>query len=71
VAGSWDDPEAAAAWDAAAEDGPTRAAQLDLLLAAVEAARPRDVLEAGVGSGRVAERVLDATGHYVLFAARR
>ncbi len=58
--GSWDDPQAAAEWDAASEESPAREAQLALLLAVLEATRPADVLEAGVGSGRVAERILDA-----------
>jgi tRNA (cmo5U34)-methyltransferase len=56
----WDDPGAAAAWDAVSEESPARAEQLALLLAVLRAARPRRVLEAGVGSGRVAERILDA-----------
>lgn len=56
----WDDVEAAAAWDAVSEDSPARAEQLGLLLAVLRALRPERVLEAGVGSGRVAERILDA-----------
>lgn len=56
----WDDAGAAAAWDAVSEESPARAEQLALLLAVLRAARPERVLEAGVGSGRVAERILDA-----------
>lgn len=56
---SWHDQDAAAAWDMVSEDSPARAEQLAMLLAVLAAAHVTDVLEAGVGSGRVAERILD------------
>jgi SAM-dependent methyltransferase len=56
----WDEASTAASWDAVSEESPARAEQLALLLAVLRAARPQRVLEAGVGSGRVAERILDA-----------
>ncbi len=58
----WQSPDAAAAWDAAGGTGlPTRAAQQALLLALLEASQIGDgaVLDLGVGSGLVAEAVLD------------
>lgn len=55
----WADPAAASAWDAAADDSPGRAEQLELLLAVLERFAPRSVLELGVGSGLVAEALLE------------
>jgi SAM-dependent methyltransferase len=55
----WRSREGAARWDQAADEGPARAEQLALLVALLEPARPARVLELGIGSGRVAELVLD------------
>jgi tRNA (cmo5U34)-methyltransferase len=56
---SWDDPGVAAGWDAVAAASPSREAQVDLLLDVLAGADPREVLELGVGSGLIAELVLD------------
>lgn len=56
----WRSREGAARWDRLADEGPARMEQLALLLALLEPTRPGRVLELGVGSGRVAELVLDA-----------
>ncbi len=58
---SWQDPEAAAEWDGAlGHDLPTRAEQVDVLLSLLATAEIGDgaVLDLGVGSGLIAERVL-------------
>jgi tRNA (cmo5U34)-methyltransferase len=58
----WQWPETAAAWDADGGAGlPTRAAQQELLLALLRSSKIDDaaVLDLGVGSGLVAEAVLD------------
>jgi len=58
----WQRPEAAAAWEASGGAGlPTRAAQQELLLALLGESRIGDgaVLDLGVGSGLVAEAVLE------------
>jgi SAM-dependent methyltransferase len=55
----WHDPKLASEWDAVAEQSPAREHQLDLLVAALADEEPGVVLEIGVGSGRVAERVLE------------
>lgn len=55
----WHDPDLAASWDAAAADSPGRERQLELLLSVLEAVGPSSILEVGVGSGLVAERVLE------------
>jgi len=58
----WQRPETAAAWEASGGAGlPTRAAQQELLLALLHESRVGDgsVLDAGVGSGLVAEAVLE------------
>jgi ubiquinone/menaquinone biosynthesis C-methylase UbiE len=58
----WERPEIAAAWDAGAgAELPTRAEQQALLLALLRASNVEDaaVLDLGVGSGLVAEAVLD------------
>lgn len=62
VAVVWQDPETAAAWDAGGSRGlPTRGEQQELLLALLGEAQVGDgsVLDLGVGSGLVAEAVLD------------
>jgi tRNA (cmo5U34)-methyltransferase len=57
----WKDSGFAAQWEAIAHDGnPMRREQLDLLLALLRAGNPRGVLDLGVGSGLVAELVLEA-----------
>jgi SAM-dependent methyltransferase len=57
----WSDPGFAAEWEAVADQGnPVRREQLDLLLALLRALRPATVLDLGVGSGLVAELVLEA-----------
>ncbi len=55
----WHDPRQAAAWDRAAAESPSRGVQLELLLAVLERFAPASVLEVGIGSGLVAERVLE------------
>jgi len=58
----WQRPETAAAWEASGGAGlPTRAAQQELLLSLLGESRVGDgaVLDAGVGSGLVAEAVLE------------
>jgi SAM-dependent methyltransferase len=57
----WSDPEFASEWEALAdESNPVRRAQLDLLLALLRERGPATVLDLGVGSGLVAEPVLEA-----------
>jgi len=57
----WKDPGFASEWEAMADQtNPVRREQLDLLLALVQAQRPDAVLDLGVGSGLVAELVLEA-----------
>jgi SAM-dependent methyltransferase len=57
----WSDPGFASEWEAVADQGnPVRREQLDLLLALLRASRSATVLDLGVGSGLVAELVLDA-----------
>lgn len=57
----WSDPRFASEWEAAADQmNPVRGEQLELLLALLQARRPAAVLDLGVGSGLVAELVLDA-----------
>lgn len=55
----WHDPLQAAAWDRVAAESPSRTVQLDLLLAVLERLAPASLLEVGIGSGLVAERVLE------------
>ena len=58
----WHDPRHAEAWDAEAlERNPTRAEQLDILLALLDEAwhHGSAILDIGVGSGRVAELILE------------
>ena len=56
----WRDPALAREWEASAETLATRAGQLDILVALVrDAARGGVVVDLGVGSGLVAERVLE------------
>jgi tRNA (cmo5U34)-methyltransferase len=59
VSGGWADPAAAARWDADADVSPGRLAQLELLLAIAARASPETILELGVGSGQVAEALLE------------
>lgn len=57
----WSDPSFASSWEAAAdESNPVRRGQLDLLLELLRAYDPSTVLDLGVGSGLVAEEVLEA-----------
>ncbi|HTU84631.1 MAG TPA: class I SAM-dependent methyltransferase [Solirubrobacteraceae bacterium] len=57
----WKDSGFAAQWEAIAHDGnPLRREQLDLLIALLGAEHPGVVLDLGVGSGLVAELVLEA-----------
>lgn len=57
----WKDSGFAAQWEAIAHEGnPVRREQLELLLALLRARNPRGVLDLGVGSGLVAEMVLEA-----------
>ena len=56
---SWSDPERAAEWDARGGASLGRERQLELLIEALAASAPRTVLELGIGSGRVAARVLE------------
>jgi tRNA (cmo5U34)-methyltransferase len=61
LAHDWKQPEFAAQWDTLADQvNPVRREQLDLLLALLVARDPSTVLDVGVGSGLVAELVLDA-----------
>ncbi|HUA48605.1 MAG TPA: class I SAM-dependent methyltransferase [Solirubrobacteraceae bacterium] len=61
LAHDWKQPEFAAQWDTLADQvNPVRREQLDLVLSLVRAAVPSVVLDVGVGSGLVAELVLDA-----------
>jgi tRNA (cmo5U34)-methyltransferase len=46
-------------WHASQLSHPARGEQLDLLLALIDQASPRRLLDVGVGSGLVAERILD------------
>ena len=65
----WQSPEAAAAWEASGGAGlPTRAVQQELLLALLGASRVGSgaVLDLGVGSGLVAEAVLERLPRAVL-----
>jgi len=56
----WSDPGFAASWEAEADQSnPVRRAQLDLVLELLRARDPGAVLDLGVGSGLVAELVLD------------
>ena len=60
----WQEPETAAAWDAGGSEGlPTRGEQQELLLALLAEAQVGDgsVLDLGVGSGLVAEAVLEGS----------
>lgn len=57
----WSDPSFASNWEAEADQSnPVRRVQLDLILELLRADRPRTVLDLGVGSGLVAEEVLEA-----------
>lgn len=59
---SWEMPETAAAWDISGGSGlPTRADQQQLLLALLSASQigGDSILDLGIGSGLVAEAVLD------------
>jgi ubiquinone/menaquinone biosynthesis C-methylase UbiE len=57
--GDFRDPEVAASWHAAQLGHPARGEQLDLLLTVAQRMRPAQVLDAGVGSGLVAVRLLE------------
>ncbi|HYB31755.1 MAG TPA: class I SAM-dependent methyltransferase [Solirubrobacteraceae bacterium] len=60
LAHNWKEPGFAAQWDTLADQvNPVRREQLDLLLALLRAHNPATVLDVGVGSGLVAEMVLD------------
>lgn len=57
----WSDPAFASAWESTADQmNPVREEQLDLLIALLRARAPGSVLDLGVGSGLVAELVLEA-----------
>ena len=57
----WKDPGFASEWEATADQmNPVREEQLELLIALLRAQGPATVLDLGVGSGLVAELVLDA-----------
>jgi tRNA (cmo5U34)-methyltransferase len=57
----WSDPGFASSWEAQADQSnPVRRVQLDLLLGLLRADSPDTVLDLGVGSGLVAEEVLEA-----------
>jgi SAM-dependent methyltransferase len=62
----WLDPRAAAAWDSESDASPTRGLHLDLLLDVLQAFAPARVLELGIGTGRVAEAVLERTSAHVV-----
>jgi len=57
--GDFRDPAVAANWHASQLSHPARGEQLDILLTVIERVSPRVVLDVGVGSGLVAEAVLD------------
>jgi tRNA (cmo5U34)-methyltransferase len=58
--GDFRDPVVAERWHAFQHAHPARVEQLKLLLTVIERASPRRVLDVGVGSGLVAEAVLDS-----------
>ena len=58
--GDFRDPAVAASWHASQDLHPARGRQLDLLVELVAGCLPGRVIELGVGSGLVAERLLDA-----------
>lgn len=63
----WQRPEEAAEWDASAgRHLPTRAEQQHLLLALLAGIRDGAVLDVGIGSGLVAEAVLESLPHVEL-----
>ena len=60
----WQRPHEAAEWDATGGANlPTRAEQLDLLLTLLAGIGDGVILDLGIGSGLVAERVLDTLPH--------
>jgi tRNA (cmo5U34)-methyltransferase len=58
--GDFRDPAVAANWHASQTSHPARGRQLDLLVELAAGLAPQRVVELGVGSGLVAERLLDA-----------
>jgi tRNA (cmo5U34)-methyltransferase len=58
--GDFRDPAVAASWHASQDSHPARGRQLDLLVELVTRLAPSRLIDLGVGSGLVAERLLDA-----------